>query len=126
MNIIKHLNKETTKEIKGSESLFTQKGELKSRYLYATRVIFESCNQKEVEFNNLKYWTRNKGHNTLIDAEYNRFLEILNALKIPYELFNNAPRGGVTGDSIKVKFDGRNSNVKAMRKLIADVKANII
>ena len=50
----------------------------------------------------LKAWSGNGRHRTLIESRYNLVIDFLNALKIKYETGNDAPRGGVEGDYIRI------------------------
>lgn len=98
------------------KDLFTTKKEVKTWYSSALNELLRYCNRSEETFH-LKRFCGSYKHLTLDDQKHRRMLEVLKICKIPYELGNDAKRGGVEGDYIKVKFDGRNAFVKYLRSI---------
>lgn len=124
MRIEKHLNVENTSKIKGFNNLFTTKKGLKVAYIGIISEIFENINNKEHTFTGLKYWTKNKGHYTLVDNKYRHLLEVLKYLDIKYIEGNSAPKKGAEGVYITVFFDARKPQIKAMRQLLQEIKSS--
>ena len=122
MRIEKHLNAENTKKIKGFENLFTSKKELKVAYIGIISELFENINNKNHIFTSLKYWSKNKGHYSLIDNKYRHLLEVLKYLNIKYVEGNNAPKNGADGVYITAYFDARKPQIKEMRQLLQELK----
>lgn len=48
----------------------------------------------------LKTWSRSKGIYSLNTTLYNQVIQVLNALRLNYELGNDSPRNGAEGDYI--------------------------
>lgn len=97
-------------------NIYTKERRIKTWYEFAVKLIrtYVGLGFKEERFY-LKKWTGSRRHMRLDDTRYNRMIEFLELVKIPYELGNDAPRGGAAGDYINVKLDGRNAFVKFIK-----------
>lgn len=90
-------------------NIFKKDGELKTRYKY----VLELLKSGEKLFH-LKYWTGSNKHRTLVETDHSNLIDVLNYYQINFELGNDAPKGGVTGDFIKLKVDKRNKAYKTI------------
>ena len=93
------------------KNLLKKDGELKARYQYVISLILEGTKKFY-----LKRWAGTNKHRTLLESEYYNMLCVLNELNIRFEVGNDAPRGGVTGDYIQIISDRRNSNYNKLLK----------
>lgn len=92
------------------ESIILKKnGDVKEKYV---KLLNKLETGKKVF--HLKYWTGTNRHRTLVDTDYYNMITLLKELGIKYELGNDAPKGGVTGDFIKIKSDKRNKNYRTI------------
>lgn len=92
--------------------IFKKDEELKSRYEYVINLL-----KSGDKIFHLKYWTGNRNYRTLVETDYNNMIDVLNYYNIKFELGNDAPKGGVTGDYIELKVDKRNANYKKLLNL---------
>lgn len=84
----------------------TKKNELKSGY-DSDFSRLQSFAKKAIEDKkplilHLKRWTKALGHHNLLERQNDRTIELLRALKLKFELGNDAPKGGATGDYILI------------------------
>jgi hypothetical protein len=107
----------TTLESKISERLTTKSGSIKAKYregvdlIHNPKSICRPCS-----------WSRSKGYCNLRDMSYN-VMDALDLLGIDYETGNDAPKGGKSGDFIKLTTKGRRQVAKYNAKRMDIIEA---
>lgn len=100
-------------------------GKLQERYVREFNNLVELSSGKAGRVYGKK-WLRNGRHKTLVTSEYDRTLDLLKAFGIKYAIGNDAPKGGLEGDYIDIRFDGRNKAVQFIRSIAGESIRNVI
>lgn len=83
------------------ENLLKKDGKLKLRFQEVLEILERGLSSGAKIFH-LKKWTGSYSRKTLLDSKHYAMIELLNAVGIIFDVGNDAPRRGKTGDYIEI------------------------